>query len=697
MNARLNLLFNKIRLLINKWSTALIIVLFIISLAFFGYVGLINTPPQSTHLWRQSDCTSLAQNYYQGGMKFFQPEIHNLHADGGTSGYAISECPILYYIVAGFYKIFGKEYWVYRGFWTVILILGFFAIFKFYLHFTSSRLHAFLGSILIYTSPVLIFYGNSFLPDVPALAFTLLGWMFFAKWLNDKRDINLWLVAIFFMLGGLLKVTALISFFSLAGVWFLEIIGFKFGQKEKIFKSPWKSLIPFISVFIVVAAWYFWAWNYNRIHGTNYFLMRTCAIWDLSTCSGFEVGAVLNQLKNLWLPHLLNKPMQILLLFSGLFIAVFYKYTNRFLAAITIFSFLGSVIYALLFFAFFHNHDYYIINLYIFPIFLLLTFLNTLSVRFNGIYNSLYLGFALVLITLYSIDYTSKKQRQRYKGWMNSEHLQFSDVRRLAPLLDQLGIDRDDYIISIPDRTPNYTLDYLNRKGWTVLGGLVNDSIQIEERIKNGAKFLIINDFQNEIEHKSYLKSFISYPIGNLNSLEVFRIDGEMHPVKLSSRVDTLLFFLCNAERLSQTDSALLKTSCDSCFVSGGETRSSVESLSGNFAIRLNTNQQFGFTTKLKVIPNTKVQISVWRKSTDNNGFLVLSGVNSRKLYITSNTGIVDSNSGWEKLTISLEVEENNRYDEIMTYVYNPDGQDVFFDDFEVLVTKSSFYVVSAN
>jgi hypothetical protein len=94
---------------------------------------------------------------------------------------------------------------------------------------------------------------------------------------------------------------------------------------------------------------------------------------------------------------------------------------------------------------------------------------------------------------------------------------------------------------------------------------------------------------------------------------------------------------------------------------------------------------------------NSNVQISVWRRSKDNKGFLVLSSNDSKKLYITSSKGLIDSNSGWEKLTISLEVEENTRIDEITAYVYNPDGQDAYFDDLEVLITRSSFYVESAN
>jgi hypothetical protein len=94
---------------LSSFQVGLIVVVIIVLLFIpFRYYHLLNSPPQSTHLWRQSDCASLALNYYQDGMHFFKPEIHNLHADGGTTGYATSENPYLYYLVASFYKIFGQ-------------------------------------------------------------------------------------------------------------------------------------------------------------------------------------------------------------------------------------------------------------------------------------------------------------------------------------------------------------------------------------------------------------------------------------------------------------------------------------------------------------------------------------------------------------------------------------------------------------
>ena len=34
----------------------------------YGYQDIVKLEPQSVHVWRQTDCTSLAKNYYQNGM-----------------------------------------------------------------------------------------------------------------------------------------------------------------------------------------------------------------------------------------------------------------------------------------------------------------------------------------------------------------------------------------------------------------------------------------------------------------------------------------------------------------------------------------------------------------------------------------------------------------------------------------------------
>jgi hypothetical protein len=674
--------------LIGKHNVLLAILSFVLILSIFGYVGLLNEPPQSTHLWRQSDCASLALNYHQHGMDFFQPQIHNLHADGHTTGYAISECPYIYYLVAGLYKVLGYNHWVYRLVWSLILLLGFVALYRYILHFLDSKIYSFLLVLIVLASPVIIFYGNSFLPDVPALMFTLAGWMVFANWLRDRRYTKLWFVAILFMLGGLLKVTALISFFALAGVWFIELLGWKLGERGKfIFEKKWKSVIPFLSVFAVIVAWYLWAWNYNDTHSTKYFSMRTCPIWDVTSCCNCTFGDILNQVKTLWLPHLFSKPMQLLLLICIPFLMVYRRFANRFLLAITVLTFLGTALYIAIWFAAFHDHDYYFINLYIFPVFLLLTSLYALKIRFPKVFSSRYFMVFLAAIMLYGIHYTYFKQRLRYRGWMNAEHRKFADIRGIAPLVGKLGILSNDLIISIPDRTPNYTLYILNRKGWSIFGAQAVDSASLARRIEGGAKFLFVSNFEETLSQRPYIAHFTGNPVGSFNNLKVFRLDSKPHPLRIEQVIDTLLNFKCDTERVSPTDNELLLTTNEQITAKGAKQVNNQQSLSGIYSLLVSKDKPFGFTLTIPANPNTTLTVSVWRKSLAGKGFLVVSGKSSSNFYQTQNTGEVDPETGWEKLTLTVTLSNDLSEKSFKVYVWNPEDDDAYFDDLEVTVT----------
>jgi hypothetical protein len=636
-------------------------------------------------------------NYYQDGMNFFQPQIHNFHADDGTTGYAISECPYLYYVVAGIYKIFGHHFWVYRSVWTIILVFGFYALFSFFSLVINSKPYAFLGALLVFSSPVIVYYGNSFLPDVPALIFSIVGWMFFAKWIKTKNYYHLVLVALFFMLGGLLKVTALISFFSLAGIWLLELLGLKFGKNgTKIFKERWTEVVPFVVAFIVVVAWYLWAWNYNSIHNTKYFSMRTCPIWDVTGCCyGCNVTDIFRQIRILWLPHLLSKPMILFLVGCILSIFVFNKHSNRLLLAITFFTFLGTLMYMLIWFAAFQEHDYYFINLYIFPIFLIITAFDALKNRFSNQFSSPYLLILLIILAVYSVFYTSKKQTVRYKGWMNDYKDQFSELLQIAPQIDELGIEKNDLIISIPDATPNYTLYSLNRKGWTGFYGQSNDSVKLAKHIENGAKFLFISKRSKVVLENPYLNSFMSNPVGVFNELGVYRLDGKPNSKRLEQHSDTLFHLLCDAESIHSHEEGLLQTNLPNIFCKGASYRDSTFSKSGKYSILIHKNQPYGFATSIPIFENSIVTAKVRRKSLSKSGFLVISSGGEQGIYYSENKGVLNDDLGWEEISITIDSRMSAK--SLSVYVWNESDELAYFDNFEVVVERKGFVIADAK
>ena len=72
--------------------------LLLVTFAGFYYDGVLDQPPLSNHLWRQTDCISLTQNYANGN-SLLEPELHIQLADDNTSGKTAGEFPIIYYII----------------------------------------------------------------------------------------------------------------------------------------------------------------------------------------------------------------------------------------------------------------------------------------------------------------------------------------------------------------------------------------------------------------------------------------------------------------------------------------------------------------------------------------------------------------------------------------------------------------------
>src|SRR5512133_2289169 len=160
------------------------IILFIFIIAglslTFRYPQTIVKRPQSVHNWRQCDGLSLTLNYYEEGMRFFHPQTHMLYSDGYKTGYtAPSEAPLLYYAVAILYHLFGEYEVIFRAVNLLLFFIGLFYLYKLAIKILKDSFFPAIVLVLLFSSPVLIYYGNNFLPNTAALSLTFPGLYFF--------------------------------------------------------------------------------------------------------------------------------------------------------------------------------------------------------------------------------------------------------------------------------------------------------------------------------------------------------------------------------------------------------------------------------------------------------------------------------------------------------------------------------------
>ncbi len=670
-----------------------IIVLSVISI-FYNYHEIFFKLPQSVHKWRQSDCASIALNYYQDGRNFFTPETHNLTSDGGTSGKCCtSEVPVLYYTVAMLYKAFGYHDYLYRIFNTLLFFLGLFFLFKLLLYLLKDTFWAIALSLLFFTSPVLVYYGNNYLSNSSSLAFSIIGWYFFFRFLFEKEQKWFFLSILIFLLAASFKVTALFSVFAISGIFILDVSGIvKFDNSAKLFTKPLWFILPVLSLFLVIGSWIFYAHNYNVAHDCSYFSTTIFPIWDLDRAG---IAGVLENIRKIWLDQYFHFSVLIFLLACATFMLVFFRKNNKIILVGAALIFMQTIVYVLLQFWTFKDHDYYVIDMYILPILIVIGAFDTLKKQFQKVFSSLYLKLGFLLLLLPNIFYAHQQINARYEGWMN-DYPEKKDIYTITPYLRQIGVLPTDTVISIPDGS-HVSLYLMNQKGWTEYSDAKfnksqrifynQDSAGIQSSIDKGAKYLIVNGIE-QLYYKTYLQSYCRNLAGQYNSVLIFDLRHRERNFNLPDRSAVDRYF-CDAETVSADQQWFVSDSDSSLFQFAGN-QSQEFAYAGKMSCKLDANSPYGMTIKLKDLKKGEnFLISVWRKTTKVAKGTIIASSSPNAYYNNDYKMVERDSSGWEKIVKEFFVPAELANQELLIYLYNPESDPVYFDDFGVIRFKS--------
>jgi hypothetical protein len=665
-----------------KPSLIFIFALIIISL-FYDYQDILLKRPQSVHHWRQSDCASLALNYYQQGMHFFQPQTHNLTSDGCKSGYvSTSEVPLLYYFIAILYKIFGYHDFIYRLVNTLIFFSGLYCLFLLLKEMLSDTFWGIALSLLFFTSPILVYYGNNFLTDSSALSFSLIGWYFFFKFIRLEKDRHYFVSMLFFLLAGSCKISAGISILSLFGIYLIELLHiYQFKNGSSIFKKKLLYFLPFLVIFLIVGGWAIYANHYNYLHRTDYFSTTIFPIWTLDKEG---ISKVLDGVKVLWLNQYFNRSVLVLVSCFFIFTLAFMKKANLFLLIVSIFMFLGVSFYIILWFSTFLYHDYYTINLYILLIFAVITFFNTLKNNYEKILTSKIVKIIFLLFLLFNIWYARLKVSDRYNGLMN-EYPKFKDNHVITPYLRSLGLSYLDTVVSIPDDS-HATLYLMNLKGTTECYNQNGDSLQISKSVQRGAKYLIINS--KDYLYRDYLQSYLYHKIGEYGQVTIFKLDSQkciMNDIQVKTKTKDSITI--DAEALTSDGRYFI--SSNQMKIETNHLQSNENAYSGKNSIKLTNNNPYGLMIKLKdVNQGEHFIISVYRSTSSDKGGIIASSDRDNKFYYGDNDVRKSEKKGWQKLVSEFYVPVELPDHILAIYLWNINGGTVFFDDLKIVRIK---------
>lgn len=150
---------------------------------------------------------------------------------------------------------------------------------------------------------------------------------------------------------------------------------------------------------------------------------------------------------------------------------------------------------------------------------------------------------------------------------------------------------------------------------------------------------------------------------------------------------------VCDAERTTQSGK-FIAANDSTAFFEGGKQQSGLSSFSGKYSV-ITTPKKGAFAlayTIKRAGPDWYFKVSVWRKSKDGKGVLVVSGKESGKFYEATSEAVGEQKEGWEKLEMEVYTPPWFNSDQITFYVWNNSSDTVFFDDLSIRRLEKKTY-----
>ena len=491
------------------WFLAVFIILFF----YYDFHLVISEKPNGPHIWRQSDCASMAWNYYKNTANLFEPQIHNqIFGNGKTAG----EFPIVYWLVGMLYRIFGPHEGIFRIVNLLFLWVGLIFLGKTIRLITDDKFWSWAIPILIFASPVLVFYTFGFLPEPPSMGLSMIGWYYFFLFREKTENRHLiWSLA-FFTLAGLIKISSAISLIAIGGIFFIEWNKWgKFGDKQIFSGKKRIYLASFIVSLVIILSWYGYASWYNGHNEVHYFRMAPLPIINVKQGDFYFIIHRLFTAMGEWAYYPFTH-LVILFLTAMIFSSKGRKYPLLF--GISLLTFFGVLMYFFFFFQLFTVHDYFMMMMLLFPMWVFIHAAFIIKNDFPTLNNSWVFRLvvlAFVVLNVYHTRWQTRKTAPEFK-----EHPTFYDPG-FEPWLSKIGVSPDKKVISLPDKSPNNTLYLMGRKGWsTYTVSLI--PYHIHQFQREGAEYLILSD--TTLFSQDGFPPLLTQAVGDYKGIYVFKL-----------------------------------------------------------------------------------------------------------------------------------------------------------------------------
>jgi len=484
---------------------------------FYNFDHIMFLGPQSMHFWRQTDCLSFVENFMMENRGLFNPALNYIGTRG--DGQVASDFPLIYYFVGKLWNLFGQHEWIYRLLVFVLFSTAISIFFNSLRRMLNDNIWAVYISLLLFTSPVIAYYSCNFLINIPAFSLGLIGLSCFYLFYKSGKSYLLWLSCLAYLLGGLIKIPALITFVILCFIYLTEVVGLiKYKNEGKIFNKL--DVLPILMVIVPILLWLIYINHYNK-GNEGIFLVGIYPIWELNT---EQIKNIINVFFEFWYKQHFSPILHVVTIILFLWIFINIKRIKPIIRTYFILATIGVILFILVWFQAQPNHDYYLTDTYILFLIVWAVAIKILLDKFPVVMKSVWVKVFFLGFLLYNIHYCEKEINLRYNGWPNDYFKKYQSLVELKPKLREMGISRLDTVIVMGDETINGSLYLLDQKGWTNYGGHMNnlDSTKIDLAIKSGARYMILLD--SIWQEKDFVKPFIHHQILQKDAYKVFKL-----------------------------------------------------------------------------------------------------------------------------------------------------------------------------
>jgi hypothetical protein len=483
-----------------KENNHLIIFLFLPIISLIMHFHIFKLDLVGYHVWRQTQTQTVINNFYNEDFNILNSKFND---NANTDRIVRMEFPIMQWIIAQSYRLFGSDVMVSRIFTFIIGLISVFGMYFFLLIIFNNRLISIFGAWCFNFSPVFYYYTVNPLPDNFALCCAIWSIVCFLKWLSNNRLIYIVFSAIFICLAALSKLP-FILYVSIFGTY----IFLKLRENNKTnLKSTVLVLFIYIIILLPAIIWYFWViptWNGNGI---------LFGILELKN-SPSEIIDILQHNLISTLPELLINYAALPFFFVGFYFIFKYKIFKSQLFPI---FFIWSIS-ILLYFVFELNmiakvHDYYLFPFL--PILFIIVAYGAYNLFMlkNQIFKFLTVTF-LVILPLTAYLRSNSRWNTESPGFNVDFYNNKTELRNL--------VRNEDKIIIGADNSHFILLYYVNKKGWTF------DDFHYVKNFQNwinyGAKYLYTD---NRIDTISEIKKYLGQKIYDKGSIRVYKLSIE--------------------------------------------------------------------------------------------------------------------------------------------------------------------------